>query len=115
VARLAHPHRGSLGDVARYGVGADGGVADLDMALGHPAPAYNAIALTPAFGGLMLIEWARCLPGPYGPGWRSSHGIVMSPSGRTGEVGDAKAVATLRSFSSHLKIESSYSVSHRIM
>lgn len=56
--------------MARDGVGADGGVAGLDMALGHPAPAYNAIARTPAFGGLMMIEWARCLPGPYGPGYK---------------------------------------------
>ena len=94
MARLAYAARGGLGDVAQHGMGADGDVAGLDMALGCPASTYNAIARTPAFGGLMMIEWAGCLPGPYGPGWCSNHGIVMSPSGRTGVVGDAKAVAT---------------------
>ena len=70
MARVANPGRGSLGDVAQYGVDAHRRVADLDLALGYPAPAYNAVARTPAFGGLLMIEWAGGLPGPYGPGYK---------------------------------------------
>ena len=79
MAQLAYARWGSLGNVAQHGVGADGGLAGLDMALGYPAPAYNAIARTPAFGGLMMIEMAGCLPGPYGPGYKLARCTADAP------------------------------------
>ena len=53
---------GGLGNVARDGMGFDGGLAGLNLALGSSSPGSNAIARTPAFGGLMMIEWAAAHP-----------------------------------------------------
>jgi hypothetical protein len=52
VAHVAHTRRHGLGDLAQYGMGADRGVASLDLGVGPAPPAEGvAVAHAPAFGG----------------------------------------------------------------